>query len=875
MTSVRAQMPHILTSLGATAIHTRPVAIERLMGALSTIIEPWDIESVKIKSSLRSHSITLLLTDGTKHTVRGVKVKDAERVREDIYLMAREQASLLERNLTRVRQNLPLILSPQKYIRHRKAQDIHFNIRFVLTRARGIVGDQLSDEQSELLDSLAHLKSPEVFSAEVESINAQRVSSNIPKIITAVRLTSGITLTEEQAAAIASNEETNILRAGAGTGKTSTIIGKVTHLIENQAVTPNEILILAFNRKAAQEIRGRLNPLADSLNIHTFHSFGRMVLGEALSAIPTISSMSTDNARYISTIKDILSKIASDPEQAPDLIEFLSYHHRGETSPFDFDSRTAYESAIRAQRLRSLNGDLVKSHEELLIANFLVSSGIRFTYEGDYERPTATSKYRQYQPDFYLPEQGIYLEHFALDRKGNPPPDWKNYAAGVEWKRKTHRKYDTRLIETHSWRRQNGTLLSSLEKDLRAYHVTFNPIHPEQLAPQLPPERLTPLITLMSTFLNHARGANLSDAELRQNAARLDQPTRARAFLDLFRHLRNRYEDALAAESAVDFHHLVNLATHHIFRGGWTSPYRHILVDEFQDISASRLDLLSALRTPDTSYMLVGDDWQSIYRFAGSDISLMNSCGSRLGYVKEMSLTRTFRFGQSINAPSNRFITKNPDQSQRQMIPSPDPPDHGITVIAIDEPREAVSVALSEIHDKTGGQDATVLILGRYRSDLEKLQKTPATRHFPRLSIELSTIHSAKGKEADYVIICGLTTAGWGFPSTIEDDPLLDLALPPRPDSQTHHAEERRVMYVALTRARAGTYLITNRRTTSPFALELLSDPSVRQLGDIETRCPECKTGYLSHIASKHGPFMGCSEYSSRPRCLYTRTRGG
>ena len=223
-----------------------------------------------------------------------------------------------------------------------------------------------------------------------------------------------------------------------------------------------------------------------------------------------------------------------------------------------------------------------------------------------------------------------------------------------------------------------------------------------------------------------------------------------------------------------------------------------MLVDEFQDISAGRMVLLQALRDQDVAYFLVGDDWQSIYRFAGSDVGLLRDCGDLLGHVEERTLSRTFRFADGILGPSTAFVKRNPEQTQRPLLPASEAEDEGVAVVADPRPAGGVARALQDIEAKARGQQ-TVLVLGRYRQRQGELPTSPRRGS---LRVEFSTVHGAKGREADYVIVLDLNDGRWGFPSKVEDDPLLELVLPPVSGGAYPFAEERRLFYVAMTRAR-------------------------------------------------------------------------
>ena len=314
-----------------------------------------------------------------------------------------------------------------------------------------------------------------------------------------------------------------------------------------------------------------------------------------------------------------------------------------------------------------MTGAQVKSCEELEIANFLALNGITAQYEAPYRVRTADPRHRQYQPDFYLPDYDIYIEHFALDANGKPPSGWQRYGEGVSWKRSIHQQNGTRLLETHSWQHRDGSLLPELDRRLREYGVRFERTSVERLLANLRNVIVSWLGQLLATFLNLVKTAGFTMRELRQRAAALplSNALRSNAFLDLFERVWHRYEDMLGEENAVDFDDLINRATDIIETGQWASPFRYVLVDEFQDISAGRLALLKALKASGIAYFLVGDDWQSINRFAGSDVGLMTSCGDHLGFVTQRQLSRTFRYGESIIRPSSTFIQRNPHYRRR------------------------------------------------------------------------------------------------------------------------------------------------------------------------------------------------------------------
>jgi DNA helicase-4 len=300
----------------------------------------------------------------------------------------------------------------------------------------------------------------------------------------------------------------------------------------------------------------------------------------------------------------------------------------------------------------------------------------------------------------------------------------------------------------------------------------------------------------------------------------------------------------------------------------YQSPYQYILVDEFQDVSVGRANLLKALceQHIDNQLFAVGDDWQSIYRFAGSDISVMRNFASFFGATAKSTLATTYRYNQELADASGRFIEANPAQLKKNVKGLR---RRNAPAVYIARSSEGFPNLLDECLRRIQQESdpADVLLLGRYRHNRPK-NWSALQDAFPRLSLRYQTAHSAKGLEADYVVVIELSAGTYGFPSEIEDDPLLSLVL--AADEPYAHAEERRLFYVALTRARHATFLVAPNARCSAFVEELESGKYlVEVFGDemaSRVRCPACSTGLLSVREGEHGSFVGCEHY---PRCTY------
>ena len=228
-------------------------------------------------------------------------------------------------------------------------------------------------------------------------------------------------------------------------------------------------------------------------------------------------------------------------DKAKLIIQMVSAFSKEYRAPFDFNTPIEYQQYIRDAELRSLNGELVKSFEEITVANFLAMNGIRYTYEKPYEFLTATREHRQYQPDFHLTEYDIYIEHFALNEEGQAPPGWTTYAQEARWKRDLHAQHGTALVETYSWQYRKETLESTLEQELRNRGVQFNPVPEEELVRKLSKEKLSVLSSLLGTFLNHAKSSNLCHGEILRRGRDQRDRKRTQCFLDIFQDVREGY----------------------------------------------------------------------------------------------------------------------------------------------------------------------------------------------------------------------------------------------------------------------------------------------------------------------------------------------
>lgn len=689
-------------------------------------------------------------------------------------------------------------------------------------------------------------------------------------------------LTKQQRLAVVTDEDNTLVLAGAGTGKTSTLMAKVGYLLKSGLAKPEELLLVSFTRKSADEMQARIRKkLAEDVTVRTFHSLGLEIVSEVEGRKPLLARSAEDPKVLGETLLRLIKLlIRSDFKFLWALQSFLTSDLLPYKSATEFRSQAAYEAWLRDSGMRALSGDQLKSYEEIEIANWLFLNGVRFHYERPYEFNTASREFRQYQPDFYYPDYGIYHEHFGVDKHGRTAPyvDQERYWEGIRWKRHLHDSNGTALIETFSWMKTEGVLLEELEKMLLERGVTLRPLPPEDVLAQFERAKVVnPLLKLLSTFLAVFKGSCMSEAELEERAHKSDRYNRNQTFLKIFLPLFHAYEENHRARGEVDFDDMIRRAVDYVRRGEYQSPFRYILVDEFQDISRGRAELLKALRgqVAGSRLFCVGDDWQSIYRFTGSDLDIVTGFSRHFGATQTVALDRTFRFNDKLVDFSSRFILKNESQLRKTLTPHRKMagPAVELAMVLRDAEEGIYGQILQRIEGESRGR--SVFFLGRNRYVLpDKGAREALREEFPGLKITFLTAHKSKGLEADYVILCGLKGGRLGFPSEIVDDDVLDLVLA-KPD-QFPNGEERRLFYVAVTRARHKVYLVGDAHNPSPFLQELMSEPaygvqmfSAGGAEEADTSCPGCGVGMLMVRQGATGPkFAGCSSY---PHCDHTQ----
>ncbi|MFH7001202.1 UvrD-helicase domain-containing protein [Flavobacterium bizetiae] len=718
----------------------------------------------------------------------------------------------------------------------------------------------------------------------------------------------GKKLDEQQRTAVITDEYSNLIIAGAGSGKTLTILGKVQYLTEQKKISPQNILLLSFTKKTVAELNERLLKIVPGVEAVTFHKLGYDIIKEHYTQKPALTNENTLGR----VIKEYLQKdIFDNPEAMQAYVQYVACYMN---IPDNLDNSNSLGEKIDTEKgidfqtlkakceplnkvekanLNSMQGERVKSVEELIIANFLYLNGIEYQYEKAYPHGEIL-----YCPDFYLSEYDLYLEHFGVDE--NNQAGWltpffeQKYVEEMKLKRERHITHKTTLLETYSYYSRDHVLLEKLEQILLENSVILKPRDTSEIYEIVSQDGKNfgkEIIKLIESFINLSKSRRLNSKALTELFSERSKTQnnfiyeRQLTFLEFILPILEKYDRTLQDSNEIDFNDMINKAADTVITKKPAYSYKYIIIDEYQDISYSRFNLISQIRDLSGARLIcVGDDWQSIYRFAGSDISLFSNFSRHVGKNEQLLIEQTYRNSQSVIDITSKFVQKNPKQITKKPLSKKENLNDPVKFVHF-TPEKVQNIFIKELQylvDRYGNK--SILVLGRNSFDIDDLIRlTPYSRikyfeasgklqvtGFEHMDIQFMTVHKSKGMEADNVIILNLRNNLLGFPNKMTDDPIVSLLLSDQEEYQ--FAEERRLFYVALTRTKNEVILLIPSEA-SVFGEELLKEHNyllTSHDGKINTtNCPYCQTGKLMirTNAATRSQFLGCSHF---PQCNQT-----
>ena len=844
--------------------------------------------------------------------------------------------------------------APDNYFSHNWKQKLllwHKNAISKVKKFKEDYAEYISSEDEKFFEKFYN--KPENFETDTKQANERYINQELKDNSDLFDDLDGKSLDSQQREAIVVDEDAVKVIAGAGSGKTFTIQGKVKYLTEKRDVDPSEILAISFSNASVDDLKERIE---EPIDIKTFHKVGKDILTQYNQySRPDTSALKRIIKRYLT------KKALKNEDISKKLIEFFSFYIN--VPPSDDDIKyegdlldwqegvdfSTLKRRFKNKQRETLNNEIVRSYEELYIANFLFIYGIKYTYEKIYSYPNKNferefnkfkeflfsfneeipdelknditkdllnltdifEKYeiKDYLPDFYLDDYNIYIEHFGLNRNcenhliGGKSSE--EYVKEMEWKRKVHKKYGTTLIETFSYYQSENRLLTRLAEKLQAQGVEFNEIDYREVYRILLENKTIKewedFIVLLKTFIELFKGNNYDETKFKEFYDYVGglkdsfSKDRTIAFLKIVEEIYNDYEAYLLKIKKIDFNDMINKASDCIVKNGLDLPYKYIIVDEYQDTSFTRYNLLRNIcDSIGAKIMVVGDDWQSIYSFSGCDVNIFTKFDNFFDVCETRYIEKTYRNSQQLIDASSNFVMKNPDQTRKELKSSKSL-KYPIKLVNFDNDFDEIlkfELIIKNIINQSTFKNKKILILGRNNKDIfnllknfnveneygkrkfeilgdeDKLRRNKFVkivyRESPDVNIEYRTVHQSKGLECDNVILINLKNWKAGFPNKMVDDPVLNFVK--RNGDSFSYAEERRLFYVALTRTKNNVYLLAPYFKSSVFVQELKTDANVELLNlehnRLETlkniekngeryviptklKCPVCKTGVV------------------------------
>ncbi len=667
-------------------------------------------------------------------------------------------------------------------------------------------------------------------------------------------------LNDKQREAVISEDKRILVLAGAGSGKTKTLLQKLIYLIEEKGVNPSSILAITFTKNATNEMIDRLIISADTtgqyermlvdkslskiekekerynqqkkykwidgLTVRTFHSFCYNVLrhdgvNEFDNKFKIIGDEKRDEEDELSknvapeTVFEVFHKLLIDQCEDTDYLLRLKRYI------LDYIIDKIHKQEVKylpkdGKYFTSLDGIKVRSKSEQFIADWFYRHSIKYEYE-----PLLNVKDFAFHPDFYIPEANLYIEHIS-DKSFSTKDKEEQFKKGNLLLVKTYESMtkDSALFNHALDTIVKNRLPSNYHKNISlTYREEFNGYH----------ENVKDFVAQIMRITDMIKVENIDLKTVKENASK-DQHERVRNFYELAIPIVEKYINYCTDKSYLDFNDLISRSTslfqnYSDIANKYKSKYQYILVDEFQDVNNLQVDLIKLLLTDQTQLFCVGDDWQSIYGFRGSNVSYIVEFENHFPNSKVVKLNLNYRSTQNIVGASNEVIKHNKFKVEKE-IHSSKKSEHKIVVYAGSNDEDNIQFCLDRVkellNDGLTNEDILFLYRRTHMFNPGAYSGKPSySKEFYKegIKVQAKTIHASKGLEAKVVFILGLTEGNGGFPDIWLEDRIFQIIKKANHDLLLE--EERRLFYVAITRAKDKLFLITEKGNEYSFLKEI------------------------------------------------------
>ena len=682
-------------------------------------------------------------------------------------------------------------------------------------------------------------------------------------------------LNDKQREAVISENKRLLVLAGAGSGKTKTLLQKLIYLIEEKGVSPSKILAITFTKNATNEMLDRLIISADStgeyekqlfdkrrtkiekdkerflqqkkhkwidgLTVKTFHSFCYGVLrndgvNEFDNKFRIIGDEKKDEEDELSkhvapeTVFEVFHKILIENcENTEYLLKLKRYILDYIVDKIHLKKDDNNFFSKDGKHFTTLDGTKVRSKSEQFIADWFYRHSIKYEYE-----PELNVKDFSFHPDFFIPEANLYLEHIS------------DLSYPTKAKEEQFQKGKLLLVKTFDSMTKDSALFNhTLDKVIKNrlpsdyqkttflnYIEEFNHYHSD----------VKDFIQQVIRVTDMIKVENISIDTVLQSAIK-DQHERIRNFYELAIPIVKGFIDYCTNKSYLDFNDLISKSTslflnHDDVIQKYRNKFEYILVDEFQDVNNLQVELIKLLLTNKTQLFCVGDDWQSIYGFRGSNVNYIVEFEKHFDNAEIIKLNLNYRSTQNIVGASNEVIKHNKFKVDKDVQASK-MSEHKIVVFSGNNLEENIQFCSEKVNEllKDGINNDEILFLYRRNkmfSPYFNFFKGEGTR------VQGKTIHASKGLEAKVVFIIGLTEGNGGFPDIWLEDRIFQIIKKANHDILME--EERRLFYVAITRAKDKLFLITEKGNESSFLKEIPDVFTVRTVNQMTSVVEKIET---------------------------------
>lgn len=690
-----------------------------------------------------------------------------------------------------------------------------------------------------------------------------------------------ILLDEEQRRIILRDDDYSLVNAGAGSGKSTTMAAKVKYLVDKLNVKPEEIIMLSFTKKSSEDLDEKVNEILDlGVQVSTFHSLGMKFVKRLYPYPVDVAGEDEQKAIICNYIKEQF-KIKGNLKKIIDIFQtvqtknyiakgfsenyakfdtFEEYFEDYKKRKYDLESKKEggiskylYNRLNSKDSLYSIKGEKMKSLGEVRIANFLYINGIDYTYEKIYEEKV--NEDITYKPDFTVEYQGknFYIEYFGLSNCFNENNELIKSAIN---KYNRTRKIKERFQESSKedfinldYQSPDIDFVETLQNELFKRYVKLEKKSEDEIFYRILDNNLYAefykFIDLVIHFINIFKNMLVDDDDFMFNKIikkiqhekfeyfcysvnrKIEAQKRVEG-IKILKEIYEYYQKYLVENHMIDYNDMINLSYKYVIKNVKNRyqdlQYKYIIVDEYQDITFQRFLFVKRLvEYFDAKLLSVGDDWQSIYAFAGSRLELFNKFSEMfLDGKDDMYLSTTYRYGQELVDLTSKFILENKQQSFKE-IKSIKELKNPIEICEYNSTEKYEEIfeheKIYELVHKLYEENTNnkILILARTNRCLDLLIRSKyfskgiedivICNDLPNAKIEAITMHRSKGLTADQVIVFGLKKRI--FPTKGKSEHwIFDYFKLDSISEEIPYAEERRLFYVALTRTRNKVYLV-------------------------------------------------------------------